>query len=92
MTQYEPKDSKSAILARLKRIEGQVRGVQGMINDERDCHEIMQQMSAIKSALHQASLEVMREYAQVCIQEDTWDKQTRERAIDDLIHLIGKNS
>ena len=35
---------------RLRRIEGQVRGVQKMVDDDRDCHEVIQQLSAIRSA------------------------------------------
>ncbi|GAG61432.1 unnamed protein product, partial [marine sediment metagenome] len=42
-------------LSRLKRIEGQIRGIQGMIIEERPCSDIMVQMAAAKSALNQAS-------------------------------------
>ena len=44
------------LTVRLKRIEGQVRGVQKMVEEERDCSDILQQMTAIRSAMHQASL------------------------------------
>ena len=46
---------KIKILSRLKRIEGQIRGIQGMIIEERPCSDIMVQMAAAKSALNQAS-------------------------------------
>jgi CsoR family transcriptional regulator, copper-sensing transcriptional repressor len=47
---------KKQLLSRLRRIEGQVRGVQGMIDEERDCQEILQQLSAIRSAVQGTSV------------------------------------
>lgn len=58
---------KTDLLKRLKRLEGQVRGVQRMIDDERDCKEIVQQLSAIRSAAHQTSLALIREHASACL-------------------------
>ena len=46
---------KIKILSRLKRVEGQIRGIQGMIIEERPCSDIMVQMTAAKSALNQVS-------------------------------------
>ncbi len=50
------------LLARLRRVEGQVRGVQRMIEEGRDCPEVLQQMAAVRSAVHQASLIMARAY------------------------------
>ena len=47
---------KADLVTRLHRIEGQVRGVEKMVQEERDCGAILQQMSAIRSAVHHASL------------------------------------
>jgi DNA-binding FrmR family transcriptional regulator len=47
--------NKIKILSRLKRIEGQIRGIQGMIMEERSCSDIMVQIAAVKSALNQVS-------------------------------------
>ena len=58
---------KRSVLTRLRRIEGQVRGVQNMIGDERDCREIVQQLAAIRSAVSQTALEVIRTYATQCL-------------------------
>jgi len=60
---------KQDLMNRLKRIEGQVRGVQRMVDEERDCAAILQQMTAIRSAVHQASLVLARAYAARCLQE-----------------------
>ncbi len=56
------------LIQRLRRIEGQARGVARMIEDGRDCQEVLQQLAAIRAAVQQASIQVMRSYARECIQ------------------------
>ena len=76
---------------RLRRIEGQVRGIQRMLAEERECHEIVQQLNATRSALHSASLLFMREYAAECfVSPEDDDPATREAMLDDLFRLISK--
>lgn len=62
-------DVKADVIARLHRIEGQVRGVEKMVQEGRDCGAILQQMSAIRSAMHHASLVLARAYAERCMLE-----------------------
>ncbi|MBE0695395.1 MAG: metal-sensitive transcriptional regulator [Anaerolineaceae bacterium] len=92
-------ESKGILVQRLKRIEGQVRGVQGMINEERDCQEIIQQMAAIRSALQGASRFFLQEYAATCLLEmgagdnkanDQEDRKKREKMVHDMINLLDK--
>ncbi len=59
---------KNDLIQRLRRIEGQARGVTRMIEEGRDCQEILQQLAAIRAAVQQASIQVMRSYAMECIQ------------------------
>jgi DNA-binding FrmR family transcriptional regulator len=76
---------------RLKRIEGQLRGVQKMLDEDRDCREVVQQLAAIRSAMQGATLVFMRDYASDCILNiENDDKETREMLVDDLLGLIGK--
>ncbi len=76
---------------RLRRIEGQVRGIQRMLAEERECHEIVQQLNATRSALHSASLVFMREYAAECfVAPVDDDPMTRQAVLDDLFSLLGK--
>jgi len=53
-------EAKEDMGKRLRRLEGQVRGVQKMLDEGRDCREIVQQLAAIRSAAHQASLILVR--------------------------------
>lgn len=59
-------DTDKKVLARLKRIEGQVRGLQRMIEEGRDCHEVLTQFSGVRSALDSAGEVVLEQYASGC--------------------------
>lgn len=74
---------------RLRRVEGQARGVVRMLDDDRDCREIMQQLKAIESAVKNASHVFMRAYAKDCmLAADT--VLDREMLIDEVMDLMSK--
>ena len=92
-------EAKKQLVQRLRRIEGQVRGVQSMLEDERDCHEIMQQLAAIHSAVQGASRIFLQEYASSCLLEMDQGNQSqpgsdlrlkREKMVQDMIALLDK--
>jgi DNA-binding FrmR family transcriptional regulator len=62
--------SKTDLLRRVRRLEGQARGVARMIEEDRDCSEILQQLAAVRSAAHQATVALVRNYATQCIVSD----------------------
>lgn len=72
---------------RLRRIEGQARGVQRMLDDDRDCREIIQQMKAIQSAMRNASAVFMRSYAKECLVQ-TDHPVDRERLVDEIVDIM----
>jgi len=59
--------AKADLLSRVRRIEGQARGIARMIEDDRDCSEILQQLAAVRSAAHQATVALVRVYATECM-------------------------
>ena len=85
---------KTQAINRLARIEGQLRGVQKMIAEDRDCKDIVQQLVAIRSALQSASLNFMEEIASECLHnlENQGDAASQKAIMADLIHLLGKFS
>jgi CsoR family transcriptional regulator, copper-sensing transcriptional repressor len=83
--------AKNSLVTRLKRIEGQVRGVQTMVTDERDCSEILQQLTAIQSAVRSTSLAFIEEYASRCLLAPSGGEQaSREELLKNLLTLVGK--
>jgi DNA-binding FrmR family transcriptional regulator len=58
---------KDALLKRLRRLEGQVRGVQGMVEDDRYCIDIVTQVTAIQAALDKVALELLEDHAKHCV-------------------------
>ncbi|MGE5221672.1 MAG: metal-sensitive transcriptional regulator [Omnitrophica WOR_2 bacterium] len=92
-------DVKQKLIRRLHRVEGQVRGVENMLDEERDCHEILQQLSAIHSAVEGASRVFFQEYATICMAEMEEEESSlpgvdlsskRTRIIQDMIQLFNK--
>ena len=82
---------KNELQTRLRRIEGQVRGVQKMLDDDRECQEIVQQLTAVRSAVHNARLQFMCTYARDCLlQGSELSEVERTAMIDDLMNLIAK--
>ena len=92
-------EAKEKLIQRLRRVEGQIRGVEAMLHEERDCQEILQQLSAIRSAVQSASRIFLQEYATACLleldEENPGDNRAatrgkREKIIQDMIALLDK--
>jgi DNA-binding FrmR family transcriptional regulator len=71
---YVREHQKEALLRRLKRAEGQVRGLQKMIEDERYCIDILTQISATRAALDGVALEVLKDHVMHCVREGGEEK------------------
>jgi DNA-binding FrmR family transcriptional regulator len=92
-------EAKEKLVQRLRRIEGQIRGVESMLDEERDCQDILQQLSAIRSAVQSASRIFLQEYATACLLEldesasaegSQGTRNRREKIVQDMISLLDK--
>ena len=70
--------SKDDLLTRLRRIEGQVRGLQRMVDDERYCIDVVTQISAIQAALDKVALGLLDDHARHCIIGGASDEEPEE--------------
>ena len=61
--------TKKRLLNRLRRIEGQVRGLQGMVEDERYCPEILTQVAAVQASLRSAAEVLLQDHLRHCVTE-----------------------
>jgi DNA-binding FrmR family transcriptional regulator len=66
---------KDALLKRLRRLEGQVRGVQGMVEEDRYCIDIVTQITAIQAALDKVALGLLEDHTEHCVIGGEPDKQ-----------------
>ncbi len=79
--------AKAEMIKRLKRIEGQTRGVQKMVEEDRGCAEILHQLTAINEAVRSVSVMLAEEYAVECLQGSGKRAKSRE-AIAAMIDAI----
>ena len=79
---------KDAFSARLKRIEGQVRGIERMVEDDRYCIDILTQISAIQAALDKVALGLLDDHAQHCVIGAKASEQ--EERTEELMSAVGR--
>ena len=82
-----PQEVQQEMLSRLRRIEGQARGVQRMVEEGRDCAEIIQQLAAIRAATQSASLFLLKHYAKECSAAAAKNEGSA-KPIEDLVDLM----
>lgn len=90
MLQYGYSDNKPALLKRLSRVEGQVRGVSKMVEEDTYCIDILTQVSAAKAALDKVALELLRDHARHCLSNDHIHSQSEGDKADELVNAIGR--
>jgi DNA-binding FrmR family transcriptional regulator len=85
---------KSSNLVRLRRIEGQIRGLQKMVEEDRYCADILVQISAVHEALRGVSKSLMLNHLKHCTTEAlrSGDEQKSAEVYDELMALIFKHS
>jgi DNA-binding FrmR family transcriptional regulator len=79
---------KDAYLKRLRRIEGQVRGVEGMVEDDRYCIDILTQISAIQAALDKVALGLLDDHARHCVMGA--DEQNQPAKTEEMMAAVGR--
>ncbi len=85
---YVAGGEKDAILKRLRRAEGQVRGIAGMVEDDRYCIDVLQQISAAQAALDKVALALVDEHTRHCVLGAAPEQQEQMHA--ELMTAIGR--
>ena len=83
-------DEKDELLKRLRRIEGQTRGIQAMVAEDRWCPDILQQIAAARAALDKVALGLAEGHVQHCMMEGSSDPQRQQEMTDELMHALGR--
>jgi DNA-binding FrmR family transcriptional regulator len=77
--------SQETLLKRLKRIEGQIRGIQRMIQNDRDCESIITQLAAIRSAIEGVGALLLNNYMKLCLREES---KADSASVDSLARAV----
>ena len=86
--------SKDALLKRLKRIEGQVRGISKMVDENRYCIDVITQISAAQAALRRVEEVVLKDHVGHCVEHAiaTGNKAEQRKKIAELMEVLGRSS
>ena len=87
-------DTKGKALGRLRRIEGQIQGIQRMVDEEKYCVDILLQLSAVQGAVGQVQKLVLGQHIESCVSEAIRSGNTRERAkkVGELLDVFARFS
>ena len=85
--------ARDSCIKRLKRIEGQVRGLSRMVEEDRYCIDIITQVSAVRAALRRVEQEVLRDHIGHCVKEamQSNDVRNQDRTINELIDVLARS-
>ena len=88
------KESKSACLKRLSRIEGQVRGLSRMVEEDRYCIDIVTQIAAVRAALRRVEEAVLHDHIAHCVQHaiDSGNKAEQKQKIAELMDVLSRTA
>lgn len=86
------KDIKTSCQKRLSRIEGQVRGLAKMVEEDRYCIDIVTQISAVRAALRRVEEEILKDHVSHCVEHAiaSGDKADQRRKIAELMAVVGR--
>ncbi|MEA2904694.1 MAG: CsoR family transcriptional regulator, copper-sensing transcriptional repressor [Alphaproteobacteria bacterium] len=86
------KQAKTSCLRRLNRIEGQVRGLGRMVEEDRYCIDIITQISAVRAALRRAEEEILEDHVAHCVEHAiaSGNKREQRRKVSELIEVLGR--
>ena len=80
------------LLARLTKVEGQIKGIAKMIDKQRYCVDVILQIAAAEAALHKVSEIIMRNHLETCVLEAfrSYDEKQRKEKVDELMQVYTK--
>ena len=83
-------EHKKKILDGLRRVEGQVRGVQRMVEEERYCVDVLNQITAARMALARLAMIVLEDHAKGCVSKAIQQKDSAEDTVDEMMEVVKK--
>lgn len=87
-TKQRTEEEYKSLVHRLNRIEGQVRGIRGMVEKNAYCTDILAQVAAVNAALNSFNKELLAQHIRTCVAQDIRDG--KDETIDDLVSILQK--
>ena len=86
--------TRQTVLIRLRRIEGQVRGLVRMVEDDRYCIDTLTQIAAVRAALHKVEAQILQDHVSHCVADAfaTGDATEQRHKVEELVDTIGRMS
>jgi len=84
-------DYDKKLVNRMKRIEGQIKGIINMMEEEKDCRDVVTQMTAVRSALDRTAALIVAENLKACILDERQANETEEDVIQEAVNLLVKS-
>ncbi len=87
-TKHRTEEEKNRLIHRLNRMEGQIRGIRGMVENDLYCNDILIQCSAVNAALNAFERELLAAHIRTCVAEDL--RAGKDEVVDELMGTIQK--
>lgn len=87
-TKERSEDEYKRLIHRLNRIEGQIRGIRGMVENSAYCADILMQVSAVNAALNAFNKELLANHIRTCVVDDI--RSGKDETIDELVNILQK--
>jgi CsoR family transcriptional regulator, copper-sensing transcriptional repressor len=87
-------NAKTSVLKRLKRVEGQVRGLSRMVEEDRYCIDVITQVAAVRAALRGVEEEILRDHVGHCVEHAiaSGNKGEQRKKVAELMDVLGRTS
>ena len=83
-----PEEDRKKLIHRLNRIEGQIRGIRGMVENQAYCTDILMQVSAVNAALNAFNKELLADHIRTCVSDNI--RKGKDETIDELVITLQK--
>lgn len=87
---YPYASDREEVLSRLRKVEGQVRGIQRMVSDDVYCVDVLTQISAVVSGMEKVGLRLLRDHMKGCVSEAVASKSSAEEKVDEVVRVVEK--
>ena len=82
--------NKAEVAKRLNRIEGQIRGINKMVQDDKYCVDILTQISAVQAAMDKVALELLTEHTRHCLTNDAIGPKGKDAKVEELVKAVSR--